>query len=746
MQALVRFMLVVATFGMACDCLRSHDHKTQQSAMCKDEGHFTKDPPAFVYLITSHEPVFIADILPDDSIALLAFPDPLADGMLCPCCIWNMAGETQQEFFGAANQSSLSHFPLASGSDWRRRIRLFMRTRLWSIAQPVYAPLDMGSFGVQYFVLIDFEALPHSFELLRDQFTLFQQQLMQQQPYAAVPFHPCNTVDSADTGNDAVITSVYSTHFVAVHKSASKLLLPLDEELFSLVCHIMLRGTVMQFQFGNRALADSSACQLADDINQHAMMHLVSSLLEKEFLFALPFSPRIQSPRRPPYFMLSSSGEYSTALSEESCPVLCSFYYWAIHPTFACCESANAGQTKSRGSADYNADIAYARIAQRWQLPRNHDLACERLTSENYATFATTEIGKDLTHPLPKFRLALSTPPITLDEQWSCAPDDSALPSAASGTLSRFKLTLQPSQLQLQPTGHEGTSTLRVSLQLVLSAPDSSHSSQFKAVFGSVEAIHVRTQCNGIQTVAVIDVRHLRMISETDHPRQSALAPWFYLPSENGQFRQWFEVNSNVSKDSLRILIADVSVLTHCDDVMFVSANASVLLREMASAGFPCSCHVFSAETHNVSFSAQEVAMRASVLVEDPPSDLFDDGDEAATDGIHSDFACAGPNRGWSWGEQKETALPKGSMTKMSDIVIFQSEELTFFAEMEQGHYNMCLFQNICWIDGSLTLFLPRSFLFLDQAIPDFFEFESNSILRLNLAPFSMVDSTRTRW
>jgi hypothetical protein len=152
------------------------------------------------------------------------------------------------------------------------------------------------------------------------------------------------------------------------------------------------------------------------------------------------------------------------------------------------------------------------------------------------------------------------------------------------------------------------------------------------------------------------------MISETDHPRQSALAPWFYLPSENGQFRQWFEVNSNVSNDSLRVLIADVSVLSHCDDVMFVSANASVLLREMVSAGFPCSCHIFSAETHNVSFSAQEVAKRASVLVEDPPSDLFDDGNEAATDGIHSDFACAGPNRGWSWGEQKETALPKGSI------------------------------------------------------------------------------------
>ena len=335
---------------------------------------------------------------------------------------------------------------------------------------------------------------------------------------------------------------------------------------------------------------------------------------------------------------------------------------------------------------------------------------------------------KDLTHPLPKFSLALSAPPITLDERCSCA-SESFLPRAPSGALSRFKLTLQPNQLQLQTTMHEGATALRVRLQIVLSAPDYNRidpeAGRFEAVFASVEALHVRTHCHGSETVAVVDTRHLRLISETDHPHQSAKAPWFYLPSEDSHRRQWFEVTSNMSSDALRFLVADVSVSTPCDDFMFVSANASVLLREMSTAGLPCSCHVVSAESHNVSFSAQEVARRASVLVEDAPNDLFDDGEEAVTEGIHSDFSCAGPNRGWTWGQENATALPK---------------------ETIQGHYNMCLFRNICWMDGALTLFLPESFLALDTAIPSFFDFESESILLLNLAPFSMDDSRRTRW
>jgi hypothetical protein len=722
MSALVSILLIVAAFGMACDCLRNVELEKPKSDMCKDERLFANDPPAFVYLITSHELVFVADILPDNSTALLAFSEPLADGTHCPCCIWNILGQTQKAFFGAAYESSLPAFPLASASDLLGRIRRFARTFLWSSARSLYTSMEAGYFGPEYVLLIDLGAFAYSVETLREHLKLFQQQLMYHQPYAAVPFHPCNTIDSSD-GNVATVTSVYETHFVAIQRSAITLLLPLDEDLFSLVCHLMLRGNVMQFHFGDRTPAGSSACQLADAANQHAMMHMVSSLLAEEFVRALPFTPRIQSPNHPPYFVLSSDGEYSADLGDnDACPVLCSFYYWAAHQAFACCISADAARVESPA---FSADTAYAKMAHRWQLPRHHDLACKPLTSENYVTFATKEEKKYLTHPLPKFGLALSVPSITLDDQGSCA-SESSLPRASSDGLSRFKLTLQPNELQLQTTGIEGAKTLRVRLQIVLSAPEYNHvdsdSSQFKAVFGSIEAMHVRTQCHGSLAAAMVDVSQLRVISETDHSRQSAIAPWFYLPSENIR-RRWFEVTSNVSRDALRFLTADVYVSTKCDDFMFVSANASVLLREFATAGVPCSCHLVFAESHNVSFSAQEVARRASVLVEDAPDDLFDDGDEAGTEDMHSDFACAGPNRGWPWGEQDCTALPK---------------------EVSQGHYNMCLFRNICWIEGALTLFLPKSLFSLDEGIPSFFEFKYENAL--NLAPFSLDDSRRSLW
>ena len=72
MLAVVRFMLTVAAFGIACDCFLNSDLQTPKPAMCKDEGHFASNPPAFVYLITSHAPVFVADMLPHHSTALLA--------------------------------------------------------------------------------------------------------------------------------------------------------------------------------------------------------------------------------------------------------------------------------------------------------------------------------------------------------------------------------------------------------------------------------------------------------------------------------------------------------------------------------------------------------------------------------------------------------------------------------------------------------------------------------------------------
>jgi len=736
--SLIMGMIVVGISGIASNSPLDTTIK-YRAAMCKT----VMETPAFVYLISSDEAVFVGDILPDKSAALLAFHSPLADDILCPCCIWNILGISQQEFLGAANQSSSSLALRDAASNSVVRTRQFFRSRLWSLAESMYQPSDMESSGVDYFILVDLEASTHTGAPHRDQLTLFQRLLIQEQPYAAVPFHPCNTVDH-DTGNNAAITSVHDTSFVAVHKTASKLLLPLDEALFSIICHIMLRGTVMQFQLGNQTAVGQSACQFSDSLHQLEMMRFTSSLLAPEFLLALPFSPRIQKPSIPPYFALSNSGEYSAVFSDGSCPVICSFYYWTTHPTFPCCTSVrvpSAGQRSELGFDPNDADSAYAQIAERWQLPRAHDLECELFTAESYVAKNVQGMDKrDVTHPLPKFRIALSTPPVTLDE--FCVPD-AAFRFDAPALPSRFKLTLQPDQLHLETSAINGTSTLHAKIQFVFSAPCDPHHSfwscpsarddhQFKALFGSVEAMHVRTQCHGSQSDIRVDIRQMQIAFATDHPHQSVKAPWFYLPSENG-WRQWFEVASNASKDALRIFVADVSVPTHCDDFMFLSANASVLLREIATVGLGCGYEVVSADSLNVSFSALAEARRAFVLREDPaPNDLFQDSDEALSEQQNSDFACAGSNRDWAWGQQKITELPRDGTA---------------------GLHNMCLFQNICWIDGELTLFLPKALEKLGKAIPSFFDFQnaydiesSESLLGVNLSPMSSQDSRRTLW
>jgi hypothetical protein len=733
-QIHVIFMLFVATFGNKRDSLPDYSALAPMPAFCNT----VLEPPAFVYLITSNKLVFAADIIPEKSVAILAFLSPLPDELPCPCCVWSMLGMSQQEFFGAYKQSSYSP-PLqpSETQDASRRMKQIFETHLWSLAESIYRPLHSKPSGVDYFILIDLEASARSGPSLRAQLTLFQQRLVQLLPLVAVPFHPCNIVDH-NAGNDAVITNVFDTRFVAVHASASTLLLPLDDALFSLICHIMLRGMVMQFHVGNPESHDTTTCHVADIVNQHAMMHFVSSLLAEEFLLALPFSPRIQKPRSPPSFTLSSNGSFSANFTNVSCPVICSFYYWSTHPAFICCTSANKDHAYPRSSVAYNADVAYAKVAERWQLPRSGDLDCAPLTVENYAVKVAKANKADLTHPLPKFALSLSAPPVSLNEQCACVPESSSLHNS-TGSPSKFSLSLQPSLLQLQASGRSGTSALQTQFHFVFSAPSyASHSCssapfcQFSAIFGSIETMHIRSQCNGTQHEAAVDTHLMNIFFSTDHSHQSAKAPWFYLPSENGKLR-WFELTSNTSKDALRILTADVSVSTSCDNFMFVSANATVLIREVTPEGFPCSCHVISADSLNVSFSAAEEARRASVLFEGPPPvDLFYDGDGMLTDSKNSDFTCAGANRDWPWQQAKLTELPRDGSA---------------------GLHNMCLFQNICWIDGQLTLFLPASFWDLDQAIPSFFAFQTSledklsaSLLGLNLSPYSFQDSRRSLW
>jgi hypothetical protein len=329
---------------------------------------------------------------------------------------------------------------------------------------------------------------------------------------------------------------------------------------------------------------------------------------------------------------------------------------------------------------------------------------------------------------------------VTLDE--FCVPD-AAVHLNASALPTRFKLMLQPDQLHLETSVLNGTSNVHAKVQFVFSAPcDPDHlfwsctstrdSRQFKAVFGSIESMRVCTHCHGNQSDIRVDIRQMQMLFATVHPHQSVKAPWYYLPSDKG-LRRWFEVASNASKDALRVFVADVSVPTHCDDIMFLSASASVLLREISTAGLGCGYEIVSADSQNVSFSALAETRRASVLREDPaPNNLLHDSDEALSQQQNSDFECAGSNRDWTWGQQKITELPRDGIA---------------------GLHNMCLFQNICWLDGELTLFLPKSFEKLGKSIPSFFDFQNandietfQSLLGVNLSPMSMQDSRRTLW
>ncbi len=690
--------------------------------MCKDLGIHSNDPPKIVYLITSDdiEPVFAANFLPEDSTALMAFPGTQAGGMDCPCCISNFddLGDYPQEFFSVWDQSSAG-------------MRQYFRSRLWIVAQSLFfRTAGSDIIGPQYFVFLD---VVNDESSIGEQIALFQKQLLKELPYVAVPFHPCNALDVASDNSNA-ITSVHSTSFVAVHTSARKLLLPLDESVFSLVCNIMLRGSVMQFHVTTQVSDDATTCKLADARNLDAMMNFVSSLQTEDFILALPFSPRIQSPRQPPAFLLKSSGEYTASFSTMTCPVRCEYYYWLAHTAFACCSLANSEKPASKGYSAYNANEAYAEIANKWQLPRVHDLACGPLTIENYVNLKLKKqdqygANTKLSHPLPMFSLALSAPPVILDESNACVPN-SSLHKTTSGGLSSFKLTLQPDLLQL--SGNTDRVVLHVQMQMTLSAPNIAvvEGDELKAVFGRIQGITIQTQCYGSQAAATTDVNasDWRFVSATDNPFQSALAPWFYLPSADASNQQWFEVTSNVSDDSLRILNVHFSVATECQDRMLVLANATILLHELASAGSSSSCRSITEEMLNVSFDAQNVMRRSSYLVEDPPIDLFgatDDTNQPYGE-THSDFACAGPNRAWPWGEQDDTALPDDFLS---------------------GTYNMCLFQNICWIDGALTLFLPSVLEHLEAATDlnaGFFDF--HQIMAVNLAPFSREDSRRTLW
>lgn len=681
--------------------------------LCTESGMLQPmSSPTIIYLITSQEPVSAKEFLADDGVALLAFSDPIPQDADCPCCVWSLLGETQDRFFSGWKESAEQYFPWQLSGDSRRNILRYMRLRLWFFVEQAYRAAHTDS-SPQYFVFLDVNAsnLPS-----RSNLTDFADKLLDELPHVAVPFHPCNSRD--DSGNKYEITSVYDTSFTAIHVSARKLLLPLDDSLFSLVCHLMLRGSVMQFPFGNMHHSNAPQCEESDNENQSAMMHFVSSLTSKDLILPLPFSPRIQKPAAPLRYGLVHStihgsndfergGFYLGFFSDDmnKCPVKCSFHYWLSHPTFECCLSLTRGLTMPWRAAEYDVNTEYSETAARWNLPRAFDVASSFCTSMSC-----------LTHPLPTFSLALSKPPVTLDDNFSCSSDQAGA-SDAFEIFSLARVSFQPDRLFLKHLP-SGPPLLTALLQLTFSAPSATGAHIPGALFGSVKQVTINSNCDGYESMQTVADGSWVISSSTDSKFQSALPPWFYTLNGDGQ--QWFELSSNTSSDSLRALVMNVSVPTLCTDHMFLQAKVVLSIRFLAPLGGLCRRHELFAESQNVSFSSLEESKRSSVITENPPTDLFDDRDQAHAPRA-SNFACSGPNRHWPWEEQLSTALP---------------------SEMFLGSYNMCLLQNVCWINQELTLFLPPEL----EPLTDYGFFNFRTTLCMNLCPMSRMDFTRSFW
>jgi hypothetical protein len=645
----------------------------------------------FVYVVTSEEPVFAAGKLPANAISYhLHRPSQQA----CSCC------------FGLQDHNAFwqgLHSGRRGGAEAESHMRSAMRNLLW------HKVADIIDDDTQYVILIDTSlGLPSMSNLEH-----FQSWLLLNSPSVGVPFHPCN-MRNEHSNNSACILSVHDLALVAIRRTALKLLLPLDEAVFPLLCHVMLRGTVMQFDFGQTHGANGqSACAHGDDrdaANQDALVDFVSSLRSEELALAVPFSPRIQPTIVPRSVVFRSDGLVSMPGKQSSgfsCPVECSMDYWRLHPAFDCCPSTTIAFTSASPST-YDAQTSYIEISTKWNLPRRANLIGSlsdgRPSPSHYNSGVNRRYRNSLlTHPLPKFRIVLNRPPVVFDVSsfhQSCLVD-------AVNHLHAFKVTLQPDSFELlRERGRDAH--VAVVLQVTVSSESLPQAVQAAgyAVFSRLESLRFHTVCNGIEASSEANLSAVKYTAPTDTEFSSGIAPWFYSPGAG-----WFEVASNITKEAphcLRTLLLNVTVAPVCSGRMFISATASVALRAVSASGAPCISHVDTVSSHNVFFDAANETRRASFLGEDAPSDLFDDKLNSSCESTtrRSDFSCAGPNRMWLYEEQDSTSI---------------------FDKINTGEFvNMCLLHNVCWRDSRLVLYLPPPFANLEAA--GLFDFPSLGI------------------
>jgi hypothetical protein len=650
----------------------------------------------FVYLITSDQTVYAAGNLPGNAISFHLHRPTQGEVRSCSCCF---GLQNDNSIWKGLNEQGYSSSSSSSSSRWQRKgtedelqLRSMMRNLLWSKAA--------GAIGAatQYVVLLDaaygmppVAAVEH-----------FQSWLLRNSPIVGVPFHPCNVRDRNST-NSASISSVSDVGFVAIHRTALKLLLPLDEAVFSLLCHIMLRGAVMQldsqidFGLANKTGA-AATCSGAGsaDANQDALVDFASSLRCSEFARAVPFSPRIQPAVVPPAVVLRQDGSIDTRALEAGgagCPVECSMSYWRLHPAFGCC-SRHVHAFASAAAAPYDAQTAYVEVSRSFNLPRRANLAGNLSTARPspYNSGVNRRYRNSLlTHPLPKFDIALNRLPVVIEPSAFYENCRNADPNV----LHAFKITIQPDKFELR-SSQVGLARVAAVFQLTVSSelwPAADQDAGY-AVFGRFDSLRIDSVCNGIESSTAVDVESVVCFAPTDTEFSSAIAPWFYSPGPG-----WFEAASNVTRDapdSLRSLLFNATVGPACDGRMFISATAAVTLRAASPSGAPCRSHAVTASSHNVSYDPVDEARRTSFLGEHPPGDLFevDSASHSQNRVRRSDFSCAGPNRMWYYDEQDHTKL---------------------FERIHNGEFvNMCLLHNVCWMNGSLVLYLPPPFADLE--------------------------------
>jgi hypothetical protein len=471
-----------------------------------------------------------------------------------------------------------------------------------------------------------------------------------------------------------------------VHRTAAKLLLPLDDDLFAFVCNIMLQDSVMQFDVGTGPAAasfssssSSSACANDDAAKQELWFDFASSLTSRQYAHSLPFSPRIHPPPPAPLLQLDSSGTAVALDDDHACPVNCNFPYWRDHPAFECCTQ------HAVADSGYDAMKAYSELSRSHTLPRNKDTTGFAYRTVHFGHFASVAHESFLTHALPTFSLVVFQPAV--EHHAACDFEQQGeLSGSHDAVFSAFRVLVFAENLVQEPNSKVFSGLVfRITVSSPPLFPLLPHDNY--AFFGRISALRLHLACadtpDANEEVTVQpDSIDLRAVSDSEY--QSALPPWFYSPGE-----RWFELNSNASKDTLRALTFDVHLpqLQRCAASVAVSASISFLLRALPVGGGHCIQHTLHARGPSVTF---DFSLEARPVTadgdDDAPSDLL--GEDAAHRETWSDFACSGANRRWPHGVHEATALPESSGTLM-DL------------------HSVCILRNVCWIDQSIVMFLP---------------------------------------